>query len=123
VPSCTRAGKQEEDLFSHFDPLIDQAYALARQNGALGGKITGAGGGGFLLLFSEERHRKRSAMRWRNSVCAKWRLDLISKALTWWPMIHSSTAMRKADALDLVPGFASRTSAELPFSGLSDLHE
>lgn len=34
--------------------LIDEAYELARQNGALGGKIAGAGGGGFLLLFCEE---------------------------------------------------------------------
>lgn len=30
---------------------IDTAYTLARANGALGGKITGAGGGGFLLLY------------------------------------------------------------------------
>jgi D-glycero-alpha-D-manno-heptose-7-phosphate kinase len=30
---------------------IDQMYAAARANGAIGGKITGAGGGGFLLLF------------------------------------------------------------------------
>lgn len=29
---------------------IDRLYQVARQNGALGGKITGAGGGGFLLL-------------------------------------------------------------------------
>ncbi|MBI5670561.1 MAG: GHMP kinase [Chloroflexi bacterium] len=33
---------------------IDMAYDLARQNGALGGKITGAGGGGFLLLYCHE---------------------------------------------------------------------
>ena len=37
------------------NPLIDEAYELARRNGALGGKIAGAGGGGFLLLFCEER--------------------------------------------------------------------
>jgi D-glycero-alpha-D-manno-heptose-7-phosphate kinase len=30
---------------------IDEMYAAARQNGAIGGKITGAGGGGFLLLY------------------------------------------------------------------------
>ena len=34
--------------------LIDEAYSTALQSGALGGKITGAGGGGFLLLFCEE---------------------------------------------------------------------
>jgi D-glycero-alpha-D-manno-heptose-7-phosphate kinase len=36
------------------NPLIDEAYAAALHAGALGGKITGAGGGGFLLLFCEE---------------------------------------------------------------------
>ena len=37
---------------------IDHLYRLARLNGALGGKITGAGGGGFLLLFCEPEHRE-----------------------------------------------------------------
>ncbi len=38
---------------------IDRWYACARQHGALGGKITGAGGGGFLLIFApSERHRE-----------------------------------------------------------------
>ncbi len=32
-------------------PLIDEIYAAAREEGAIGGKILGAGGGGFLLLF------------------------------------------------------------------------
>lgn len=34
-------------------PRIDRLYEAARENGALGGKITGAGGGGFLLLYAE----------------------------------------------------------------------
>lgn len=33
---------------------IDDIYASARAHGALGGKITGAGGGGFLLLYCHE---------------------------------------------------------------------
>lgn len=36
-------------------PWIDDVYAVARENGALGGKIAGAGGGGFLLLFCQEK--------------------------------------------------------------------
>lgn len=36
---------------------IDQMYAAARSNGATGGKITGAGGGGFLLLFCPPREQ------------------------------------------------------------------
>ncbi len=38
---------------------IDNLYGLARENGALGGKITGAGGGGFLLLFCQEQHQPK----------------------------------------------------------------
>jgi D-glycero-alpha-D-manno-heptose-7-phosphate kinase len=33
------------------DPHIDEMYDVARQNGALGGKILGAGGGGYMLLY------------------------------------------------------------------------
>jgi D-glycero-alpha-D-manno-heptose-7-phosphate kinase len=38
---------------------IDEIYRVARENGALGGKITGAGGGGFLLLFCPPDSKKR----------------------------------------------------------------
>jgi D-glycero-alpha-D-manno-heptose-7-phosphate kinase len=34
---------------------IDQLYALAKRSGALGGKIMGAGGGGFFMFYSENR--------------------------------------------------------------------
>ena len=43
--------------------LIDEMYELARAHGALGGKLIGAGGGGFLLLYTEDKTRLRSAMR------------------------------------------------------------
>jgi D-glycero-alpha-D-manno-heptose-7-phosphate kinase len=36
---------------------IDRWYRLAREQGALGGKITGAGGGGFMLLYCEPECR------------------------------------------------------------------
>ncbi|MEI6776281.1 MAG: GHMP kinase [Chloroflexales bacterium] len=31
-------------------PIVDEVYAMARQHGAWGGKITGAGGGGFMVF-------------------------------------------------------------------------
>ena len=39
------------------NPAIDRMYSIARKNGAKGGKITGAGGGGFLLLYCHEEHQ------------------------------------------------------------------
>ncbi|HQZ39063.1 MAG TPA: hypothetical protein PLH72_08485 [Vicinamibacterales bacterium] len=44
------------------NPQIDEWYELARQSGALGGKLVGAGGGGFLLFYSEDHRRLRAAM-------------------------------------------------------------
>ena len=42
---------------------IDDCYDLAMKNGALGGKLIGAGGGGFLMFYSEEPIRLRACMK------------------------------------------------------------
>jgi D-glycero-alpha-D-manno-heptose-7-phosphate kinase len=44
------------------NPQIDEWYELGMKNGALGGKLVGAGGGGFLLFYAEDRNRLRHAM-------------------------------------------------------------
>ena len=45
------------------NPAINEAYETARKNGALGGKVVGAGGGGFLLLYCpHEKARLVAAM-------------------------------------------------------------
>jgi D-glycero-alpha-D-manno-heptose-7-phosphate kinase len=44
------------------NPRIDEWYALARKNGAIGGKLVGAGGGGFLMFYTEEREQLKEAM-------------------------------------------------------------
>jgi D-glycero-alpha-D-manno-heptose-7-phosphate kinase len=45
-------------------PHFDKIYGIARENGALGGKISGAGGGGFFLFYVEGNHTKfRKAMK------------------------------------------------------------
>jgi D-glycero-alpha-D-manno-heptose-7-phosphate kinase len=41
---------------------IDEWYELGRSNGAVGGKVVGAGGGGFLLFYARDRGRLRKAM-------------------------------------------------------------
>jgi len=43
--------------------MINTWYELARNNGALGGKLIGAGGGGFLMFYAEDKTRLRHAMR------------------------------------------------------------
>ena len=45
------------------NPRIDDWYELGRRNGALGGKLVGAGGGGFLMFYAEDHRRLRAAMQ------------------------------------------------------------
>lgn len=45
------------------NPAIDKWYDLAMSNGAVGGKLIGAGGGGFLLFYTEDKKRLRHALR------------------------------------------------------------
>jgi D-glycero-alpha-D-manno-heptose-7-phosphate kinase len=44
------------------NPQIDEWYELGMKHGAIGGKLVGAGGGGFLMFYAEDRVRLRRAM-------------------------------------------------------------
>ncbi|HEX4264973.1 MAG TPA: galactokinase [Verrucomicrobiae bacterium] len=44
------------------NPKINEWYDLAMANGALGGKLIGAGGGGFLMFYGEDKTKLRRAM-------------------------------------------------------------
>ncbi len=53
------------------DPFIDECYEVARKNGAAGGKLIGAGGGGFLMFYCENNHKpqlietmQKMGLRW-----------------------------------------------------------
>jgi D-glycero-alpha-D-manno-heptose-7-phosphate kinase len=46
------------------NPMVDECYDIARKNGALGGKLIGAGGGGFLMFYCKngEKHKVVAAL-------------------------------------------------------------
>ncbi|HEY3964014.1 MAG TPA: GHMP kinase [Planctomycetaceae bacterium] len=54
---------------------IDEWYHLALRNGALGGKLIGAGGGGFLMFYTEDRVRLRQAMHTAGLEEVRFRFD------------------------------------------------
>lgn len=45
------------------NPQIDEWYELGLKNGATGGKLVGAGGGGFLLFYANDRNKLRHTMK------------------------------------------------------------
>jgi len=52
--------KRRSDAVSNQQ--IDRWYSLAMKNGAIGGKLVGAGGGGFLMFYARDRNRLRHTM-------------------------------------------------------------
>lgn len=57
------------------NPQINHWYELAKANGALGGKLIGAGGGGFLMFYAEDKARLRHAMRQAGLKEVRFRFD------------------------------------------------
>jgi len=55
--------------------FINDSYDVAMGNGALGGKLIGAGGGGFLMLYAEDKARLRDAMRERRLMEVRFRFE------------------------------------------------
>src|SRR3954453_19370685 len=54
-----RAKKRMSSRISN--PRIDEMYEEARRHGAIGGKVTGAGGGGFMLFYCDYRSKHKVA--------------------------------------------------------------
>jgi D-glycero-alpha-D-manno-heptose-7-phosphate kinase len=55
--------------------FINESYDVAMASGALGGKLIGAGGGGFLMFYAEDKARLRRAMRNRGLAEVRFRFE------------------------------------------------
>jgi D-glycero-alpha-D-manno-heptose-7-phosphate kinase len=55
--------------------FINDSYDVAMANGALGGKLIGAGGGGFLMFYGQDKARLRNAMRERGLTEVRFRFE------------------------------------------------
>jgi D-glycero-alpha-D-manno-heptose-7-phosphate kinase len=57
------------------NPHINDWYDYAMAHGALGGKLIGAGGGGFLMFYTEDKAKLRHAMRQKGLQEVRFRFD------------------------------------------------
>ena len=67
--------RKKERAQSMSNQDINACYDCAMANGALGGKIIGAGGGGFLMFYAKDKARLRHAMRERGLKEVRFRFD------------------------------------------------
>jgi D-glycero-alpha-D-manno-heptose-7-phosphate kinase len=68
----TRKKQRSEGM---SNPQIDGWYDLAMSNGALGGKLIGAGGRGFLMFYTEDKRRLRHVMTEAGMTEVRFRFD------------------------------------------------
>ena len=57
------------------NPKINEWYDIAMANGAVGGKVIGAGGGGFLMFYAEDKTKLRHALRSQGLKEVRFRFD------------------------------------------------
>ena len=57
------------------NPEINSWYEIAMANGAIGGKVIGAGGGGFLMFYAKDKAQLRHAMRSQGLKEVRFRFD------------------------------------------------
>ena len=55
--------------------FINNSYNVAMANGAAGGKLIGAGGGGFLMFYAEDKAHLRNAMREKGLTEVRFRFE------------------------------------------------
>ncbi|MBF0332216.1 MAG: kinase [Alphaproteobacteria bacterium] len=68
------------------NPAIDEIYQNARDAGAIGGKLLGAGGGGFMVFIVEKHNRERVRERLRKLIGANIDIDMSgSKIVVYEP--------------------------------------
>jgi D-glycero-alpha-D-manno-heptose-7-phosphate kinase len=64
--------------------LIDEIYQTAMENGASGGKISGAGGGGFIFFYCPENTRSKVIAALKKFGGESKRYEFTTQGLTTW---------------------------------------
>jgi D-glycero-alpha-D-manno-heptose-7-phosphate kinase len=71
------------------NPFIDKLYNVARESGAIGGKICGAGGGGHLLIYCNLENRHRVVKKLESLGCKLVAFSFENNGLQTWEITES----------------------------------
>jgi D-glycero-alpha-D-manno-heptose-7-phosphate kinase len=66
------------------NPRIDELYDIATKNGAVGGKVTGAGGGGFILFYCDFTRKHRAIEALEKAGASTMEFSFEGKGLRTW---------------------------------------
>jgi len=87
------------------NPMVDELYARARKAGAVGGKLTGAGGGGFLLLFVPPARQAEVRAELRDLIHVPFRFDTTGSQIIAFSREEDYSQAEAGRVERAIPGF------------------
>lgn len=96
----------KRQISPHISPdFIDDIYTRARQAGAIGGKILGAGGGGFMLLFTTPDNKPRLTEALKDLLLVPFQFEGTGSQIIFYDNQHyTQMSMTRRDYAHLQPG-------------------
>jgi D-glycero-alpha-D-manno-heptose-7-phosphate kinase len=93
---------------------VDEVYEAACSAGAIGGKLTGAGGGGFLLVFAQPSAHQRIKERLRGLIHVPFKFEFSGSQIIFLDHQQDYSGVERERAGQLIQAFR-----ELPLEGVS----
>lgn len=102
---------------------IDAIYARALSSGAIGGKLLGAGGGGFMLLFAPPETQKRIRESLNNLLCVPFEFEFAGSQIIFFDPEVDYSAEEKDRANRQIDEFREHNAARGPMPGPRTTHD
>jgi D-glycero-alpha-D-manno-heptose-7-phosphate kinase len=87
------------------NPMVEECYERAMSAGALGGKLTGAGGGGFLLLFVPPSKRMEVRAKLAKLIHVPFRFEFSGSQIIFYDTDQNYAAEERYRAKQTIGGF------------------
>lgn len=94
------------------NPKVDELYQAATSAGAMGGKLTGAGGGGFLLLFVPPDRHLRVKEQLKRLIHVPFEFDCYGSQIIFYDPEKDYSAQEEARAAQSISPFEELSSVE-----------
>ena len=83
-------------------PQIDEIYESARESGAIGGKLIGAGGGGFMLIFAKPEDQPKIKEKLKGVLLVPFQFESNGSQIIVYQPVKQRVESREFIAKDLV---------------------
>ncbi len=102
------------------NPQVDELYEQAMSAGALGGKLTGAGGGGFMLLFVPPEKQKTVREKLNKLIYVPFKFEFSGTQIIFYDDEEDYLAEEQARAKQIIKPFRELEQTLVPDGGIDN---